>query len=264
MLKAFSYAKINIYLHIKGKREDGFHLIDSVFQTIPLKDTLDFAFSSEFHLECAGENIPCDERNLVWKAYEAFKEIASIGGVRIFLRKEIPSGRGLGGGSSNAAVTLIALNKLWGYPVSMGELFKLASLLGADVPFFLKRGRAKIWGIGDEIEKLPDVNGYLVLLDPGVEAETEKVYRKYDELLNEGFDFSSYKNHLLPPALFLYPELRPFAKMGMDMTGSGSCFFSIFKERSEAKAFYDKIHGWRKWIFQFLPSHEYKIFADGE
>lgn len=265
MLKARSCAKINLYLHIKGKRDDGYHLIESEFQTIGLYDEINFSPAGEFSLECSGEAIPCDETNLIYRAYKLFISRTGINsGVKVILKKNIPPGRGLGGGSSNAAVTLMGLNRIFSTGLGSDELHSLAVELGADVPFFLIGGRARISGIGEEIFPLEDTEGFAVIVDPGMEISTAEAYRLYDDLREKGFDFSSFKNHLFPAAINLEPELRSFYEMKMDMTGSGSCFFKIFSDHPRALAFYDKIQGWRKWIVPLVSSHEYRTFTFGE
>ena len=265
MFKTRSCAKLNLYLHIKGKREDGYHYIESEFQTIGLYDEIIFQPSEEFSLECSGERIPCDETNLIYRAYRIFVEKTGINsGIKISLKKNIPAGRGLGGGSSNAAVTLMALNRIFEAGFNDEALHSLAIQLGADVPFFLRGGRARISGIGDEVLPIEDMAGFVVLVDPGVEISTAEAYSMYDRLHKKGFDFSPFKNHLLPAALQINPELKKFYEMGMDMTGSGSGFFRIFPDEAQALAFYDKIQGWRKWIVPLISSQEYRTFTIGE
>ena len=265
MLKARSYAKLNLYLFIRGKREDGYHLIESEFQTIGLYDEIYIKPAKEFILECSGEKVPCDERNFVYKAFSLFKKTTGIEGeVKITLRKNIPKGRGLGGGSSNAAITLLLLNRLAGQILNEREISELASRIGADVPFFLKGGRAKVSGIGEILKPMDDFEGYAVVVDPGFEISTAEAYKEYDRLAKEGFDFSIYKNHLLPAAISLRPELSVLVEMGMDMTGSGSAFFKIFSHREQAMAFYGKIQRWRKWVIPLISSSEYRKFSFGE
>lgn len=265
MFKARSCAKINLYLHIKGKRDDGYHLIESEFQTVGLYDEINFSPAEKFSLECSGEVVPCDETNLIYRAYKLFISRTGINfGVKVILNKNIPPGRGLGGGSSNAAITLIVLNKIFKTNLGIDELHSFAAELGADVPFFLKGGRAKIRGIGDKIFPLKDTKGFVVIVDPGIEISTAEAYRVYDNLMEKGFDFSSFKNHLLPSAINLEPELKILYEMKMDMTGSGSCFFKIFPDRTHALAFYDKIQRWRKWVVPFVSSREYRTFTIGE
>ena len=141
-----SFAKINIGLRIVGKRDDGFHDIETFFQQIDLFDTINIEGTQDgrIHLTVAGRDCPADESNLVYRAAQHLKSIihdASLG-CRIALQKRIPIGAGLGGGSSNAAVTLVALDKLWCCSLSNLELAESAAALGADVPFFLRGGLA--------------------------------------------------------------------------------------------------------------------------
>ncbi|HBE81145.1 MAG TPA: 4-(cytidine 5'-diphospho)-2-C-methyl-D-erythritol kinase, partial [Blastocatellia bacterium] len=153
-----SFAKVNLGLKVISRRPDGFHDIFTVFQTTSLKDTITFAPSDKIRLTCTDPNIPVDGTNIILKAVDALKERYSIrNGVTIHLDKNIPSPGGLGGGSSNAAVTLLALRRLWGLDVSTDDLVATARSLGSDVPFFLVGGTAIGSGRGTEIEPIDDI-----------------------------------------------------------------------------------------------------------
>ncbi len=264
MLKVRPAAKINLYLKIKGKRSDGYHLIESELQTVNLRDELLIKKSRTFRLHCSGEPVVCDETNLVARAFFLFKERHGAEPVEVYLRKIIPPGRGLGGGSSDAGAMLLALRKLFAPELPLQALLSMAQELGADVPFFLLGGRVKVEGIGERLQPLKDLQGTAVLVDPGLEVSTAEIYRQYDRLAEEGFDFSPYANHLLPALLSLHPELRRFHEWGMELSGSGSCFFKTFSEVSEAEDFYGKISSGRKWLVSFVPFSEYQSTLIGE
>src|SRR6266404_1886585 len=152
-----SYAKINWNLRILGKRGDGFHEICTVFQTISLHDTLHFTANDELFLTCDDPEIPTDEGNLITEAANKLNEkFGTNFGTRIHLEKRIPSPGGLGGGSSNAAVTLIGLMRLWELEIAPSDLQSIAEQLGSDVPFFLRGGTALGTGRGEQIETLDD------------------------------------------------------------------------------------------------------------
>ncbi|MDR1940800.1 MAG: 4-(cytidine 5'-diphospho)-2-C-methyl-D-erythritol kinase [Endomicrobium sp.] len=161
-------AKINLFLEIAGKRDDGYHDLESIMQTVSLYDELTFEPAGEIslslcvgrHSKCAANSpqsldVPLDDRNIIIKAAKAMREKYNIkSGVKITLQKNIPAGAGLGGGSSDAAATLKALNELWQINAPKSELEKIASKLGADVAFFLTGGAALCEGIGDIITPL--------------------------------------------------------------------------------------------------------------
>ncbi len=167
MLNVRAYAKINLTLDILGKREDGYHDIASVIQTIDVSDKLSFVSSSDIHVECNTSAIEIKD-NLVFRAIETLKRYSgSQEGVWVYLEKNIPMSSGLGGGSSDAACTLMALNHLWDLKLKISELKVFAADLGADVPFFLEGGTALVNGKGEDVSPLPDIeDAYFVLLVP--------------------------------------------------------------------------------------------------
>ena len=180
-------AKINLTLEVLGRREDGYHEIASVMQTIGLFDELRFAPSDQLTLHC---NLPEleDRTNLVLRAAELLKVHAGYpGGAEIYLDKHIPLASGLGGGSSDAAATLVALNQLWGLDLGHEDLLQLAAALGSDVPFFLRGGTALAEGRGEKITPLPPMcqpQKEMVLLVPPV-ALPNKTATMYGRLTPE-------------------------------------------------------------------------------
>ena len=146
-----SNAKINLGLQVLNKREDGYHNLHSLFMEIDLADELSFRESSEFKLDLKGAILPLDENNLITKAYRLIRSKAEDvpSEYAIHLKKKIPIGGGLGGGSSNAATVLTTLNQLWELNLTEDELEKMSKSLGADVPFFIRGGIQLIEGIGD-------------------------------------------------------------------------------------------------------------------
>jgi 4-diphosphocytidyl-2-C-methyl-D-erythritol kinase len=175
-----SYAKINWMLRVLGKRVDGFHELCTVFQTVSLHDTLTFEESDRLELTCDDPQIPVDDSNLIIKAAKALQEaIPSTRGrgAKIHLEKRIPSPGGLGGGSSNAAVTLIGLGQLWNVDL-WGVSDTIAKNLGADVPYFLYGGTALGTSRGDEIEQLSDrEEAHMLIVTPKVDVSTAAVFQ---------------------------------------------------------------------------------------
>ncbi|MFM8394475.1 MAG: 4-(cytidine 5'-diphospho)-2-C-methyl-D-erythritol kinase, partial [Acidobacteriota bacterium] len=179
MLTLQSYAKINWTLEILGRRPDGYHELRTILQTVDLADTLHFTPQErEISVHCDHPEVPTDERNLVWKAASLLRQETGIDrGVRVEIVKRIPTAAGLGGGSSNAAVTLLALLELWEIELPLRQLFALGSRLGADVPFFFIGGTCLGVGRGDEVYPLVDIEvGHLLLVNAGILVPTRDVY----------------------------------------------------------------------------------------
>ncbi len=188
-----SYGKVNLFLKLLGERSDGFTEIRTLFQTIGLSDTLRFKTVGEDKIELRVDgdySVPSDESNLVFRAVKLLKERFKISkGVSIQLTKKIPVGAGLGGGSGNCAVTLLALNDLWNLNLNFNELCEIGSSLGSDIPFFLRGGTAFGFGKGDEIIFLPD--GY-------IDLKGKKVLLVVPDFsINTSWAYSLYKNYLL-------------------------------------------------------------------
>jgi 4-diphosphocytidyl-2-C-methyl-D-erythritol kinase len=181
-LKLPSFAKINWSLRVLGKRADGLHELHTVFQTITLQDTLSFSLRDDerFSLSCNVQGIPVDESNLVQRAGLALRERYRIKrGVSIHLEKRIPAEGGLGGGSSNAAVTLLALAHLWNLETTRDELAEIGAGLGADVPFFFTGGTALGTGLGTSVRPLAEVNAkHLLVITPGEGVSTADAYKR--------------------------------------------------------------------------------------
>lgn len=190
-----AFAKINIFLRVVGKRADGLHEICTVFQTVSLADFLTFSprHDREICLNCNDAAMPTDEKNLVVKAALRLRERFGVEkGANIFLEKRIPSPGGLGGGSSDAAIALLGLAKLWKIQANKQDLCEIGKTLGADVPFFLTGGTAFGEGSGTEISPLADLREkYLLLVTPNESVPTAEAYKSLNApvLTNESEDF---------------------------------------------------------------------------
>lgn len=252
-----SPAKINLFFRVLRKRPDGYHEIASVIQAIDLCDVLSFVQHSNDRLTCSDLSLPCDESNLVIKALKLFRQHYEFPSMHIHLDKRVPMQAGLGGGSSNAATVLWALNDKIGRRASLNELSLIGAQLGSDVPFFFSQGSAYCTGRGEIIEPFfhAPMNGYLA--KPPFGLSTPLVYRKTradqlplidpiearESLLGE---HSLYFNDLEPAALLIEPRLADFKDRLLScgfsvvaMTGSGSAFFCI---EGEEKKFPEDIH----------------------
>jgi 4-diphosphocytidyl-2-C-methyl-D-erythritol kinase len=224
-----SYAKINWALRITGRRPDGFHDLETVFQTISLHDELTFTPASALSLTCDDPTIPSDDTNLVLRAARA----VGATNVAIHLRKRIPSGGGLGGGSSNAAVTLMELGH--------DDLPNIALSLGSDVPFFLVGGTAYATGRGEVLTPLPPMRGIpLLLLLPVERVLTKDAFARITRYspplgIDAYRDFANFTNDFEEPVFALLPRLRTFKSRLLEqgatwagMSGSGSTIVGAF------------------------------------
>jgi 4-diphosphocytidyl-2-C-methyl-D-erythritol kinase len=246
MLTLLSPAKVNLFLRVVRRRPDGYHELASLFQTVSLFDTLSFRqCETGDRLTCSDPDIPIDDRNLVIKALNVFrKHTGRDFFMEVTLDKKIPSEAGLGGGSSNAATTLWAMNILSGFPVSLQKLQEWGAEIGSDVPFFLSTGTAFCQGRGEVMQVLPPlkVSPKLVLAKPSFGMSTVAVYRHVDVNLLEARDPDhdlqqflegnvSFYNDLEIPAFSLNPQLIEFKRsLKADhvlMSGSGSSFFCV-------------------------------------
>ncbi|MBM3118854.1 MAG: 4-(cytidine 5'-diphospho)-2-C-methyl-D-erythritol kinase [Chloroflexi bacterium] len=183
MLKCLAPAKINLVLEVLGKRDDGYHEVRSLVQTISLCDVLSFELADVISLECTEPSLQTSD-NLVFQAAELLKKVSGYReGVKIKLEKRIPWGAGLGGGSSDAATTLLALNKLWELKFTASDLVELAARLGSDVPFFIYKGTALVEGRGEKVTPLAaSMSGWFVLLMPPLPKVLNKTQQLYSRL----------------------------------------------------------------------------------
>lgn len=255
-MKIRSFAKINLGIEVLNKREDNYHNIRTLFQTVDLSDVLEFreAAGNTIMLRGNDETIPWDEKNLIFQAAHFLKQKYSKGGgVNINVIKNIPAGKGLGGGSSNAAMTLYALNVLWDLGLSRDELRMAAGKLGADVPFFLEGGLCLGEERGDVIVAIPDLPRlYCVLALPSFPVSTAGIYgrlrltskdkeSKINQFLAER-EFGRLENRLEEVVFSLYPrlkEIKSFFRQREAMlslvTGTGSAVFGLYLEKEKAE-----------------------------
>lgn len=195
-LTASAFAKINLFLDIESKRTDGYHNIKSIMQSVSLCDTVSVELTQEtdtMKLECSNPALPCDEKNLANKAALAFKKATGMSfGTIIKIEKNIPFAAGLGGGSSDAAAVLNLLNSLTASPLSKEGLIDVAAKIGADIPFCLFPGTAKVNGIGEKLEPIARCpKAYIVIAIKGEGVSTPKAYASLDEKYS---NFEEYKN----------------------------------------------------------------------
>lgn len=269
-------AKLNLFLHITGRREDGYHLLQSVFQLIDHCDHLDFEVRKDgaIHRINAIAGVP-EQSDLVVKAAHLLQQHCKINlGVDIYLHKRLPMGGGVGGGSSDAATTLMALNHLWQCQLNKQQLMQLGLQLGADVPFFIFGQNAFVEGIGEQMQAVTTPEQWFVVIEPGVHVPTPTIFSAKELTRNTKpvriTDFSNaakveWKNDLQAVACALHPEianaiswLKQFELNQGDakMTGSGSCVFCAFPNEDAAKKVLQQVpHHWTSWIAKALQEH---------
>ena len=263
IIKLPAFAKINLGLRVLGRRADGYHEICTIFQTVTLRDTLTFEAADDERLEltCTDPSIPTDESNLVMRAASLLRGRYRVSrGARVRLEKRVPAGGGLGGGSSDAAATLIALSNLWNLKTDSAELSEMGARLGADVPFFLTGGTALGAGTGTEITPLEDARKMaLVVATPDVHVSTAEAYKalnapaltKTDGVVNLSVsrteaDFPDslcdvMSNDFEAVVVRLHPEIGRArdALLGAgaaraSLSGSGSSVYGVFESELEA------------------------------
>lgn len=240
-------AKLNLFLHVTGRRPDGYHEIQTLFQLLDWGDELQFEHRDDGQIERQYiiEQIP-ESHDLCIKAARLLKaETGCRQGANIHLSKNIPLGSGLGGGSSDAATVLHALNNLWGCGLKTDELAKLGLRLGADVPLFVHCQSAWAEGIGEQLQPFLIEASWYVLVFPDIEISTQEVFgdaglkRDTRPLEQKQYDFSRCRNDCQKVVMNLFPELRKtmknLAQWGTPrLTGTGSCIFIPVNDENEA------------------------------
>jgi 4-diphosphocytidyl-2-C-methyl-D-erythritol kinase len=269
-------AKLNLFLHVTGRRDDGYHLLQSVFQLIDLQDTLHFQLRDDDAIVRTTDiaSLP-PEQDLTVRAARLLQSDAlarglAVGGAEIAIEKRLPMGGGIGGGSSNAATTLIALNHLWGTGLSRAELMRLGLQLGADVPFFLFGGNAFVEGIGEQLTPIQTPEGWFVLIHPGVSVPTPLIFQTpeltRDTKVVKIADFSDRlprfgRNDLQAVAARAFPPVADALdwlshRANARMTGSGAGVFATFASESDADTMLGQVPAtWRAWKAKALAKH---------
>jgi len=269
-------AKLNLFLHVIGRRDDGYHLLQSVFQLIDLHDTLHFRLRQDQAIVRSTEiDGVAAEQDLTVRAARLLQTEArarglDVAGVEIAIEKRLPMGGGIGGGSSNAATTLIALNQLWGTGLSRAELMRLGLALGADVPFFLGGGNAFVEGVGEQLTPIQTPERWFVLIHPGVSVPTPLIFQSpeltRDSKVVKIADFSDRlpgfgRNDLQAVAARAFPPVADALdwlshRADARMTGSGAGVFASFASESDAAATLQQVPDrWRAWKAKALALH---------
>ncbi len=251
-----AFAKINLTLDVLDKREDGYHNLKSVMQTVSIRDDIeiDLGTGKPWTLLCDMENVPTDSSNLAWKAAQVFFETTGNDpdGIEIRIRKRIPTQAGLGGGSADAGAVLRALNRHYDNPLSILALAELGSMVGSDVPFCTLCGTAMVEGRGERLRKLPDLpDCFFVVCKPDFSVSTPELYAKLDQtVIAKRPDHQAMESALLAGELgkicenilnvfdpvvtqehlelnYIKSIFNSYGAVAYQMTGSGSAVFAI-------------------------------------
>jgi len=289
-------AKINLFLHIVGQRKDGYHLLQSVFRLLDFYDTILLKPGNDGAIQRVKDvaNVP-EQQDLCIRAAKLLQQHTGCAkGVAIAVDKHIPMGSGLGGGSSDAATILLALNRLWDLHLTRTELLDLGLQLGADVPFFIFGQTAWAEGVGEQLQTLQLKPAYYVVLTPPVHVSTAQVFASFeltrntipttiaafseslitrDSFSGNLFSGASFKNDLEPVVCRQYPAvayclewLNQFSQTRM--SGSGASVFAEFENQTQAKLVFDKVSGEKKlqqttgFVARGLDQHPHYSFAD--
>lgn len=243
-------AKLNLFLHVNGRRADGYHELQTLFQFIDYCDMLDFKVteSAELILHSNISNVVADSDNLILRAAKSLQQITGFtGGAEIWLDKRLPMGGGLGGGSSDAATTLVALNTLWNTQLSTEELAKIGLKLGADIPVFIHGFAAFAEGVGERLQAVNPSEPWYLIIAPDAHVSTAEVFQDpllprdtpklaIDTLMNQ-----PWANDCQKLVVSKYPQVAKALGWLLEyapsrMTGTGACVFGEFTQKQQALA----------------------------
>lgn len=252
-MKVKACAKINLTLDVIGRCEGGYHLIDSVFQSVSLYDEISVVKSNNITVCCSDDTI-CDMSNIAYKAAEKFFEYANIsGGAEIVIEKHIPLASGMGGGSADAAAVIAALDKLYETNLSQDSLCEIGLSVGADVPFCIMGGTARVGGIGEEMAKLRDIpDCALLLIKHGAKLSTADMYKKIDSCPQAEFYTQAVTDGIKSGDLdavcknvfnafsavcdntILVNDIKGTNPLAVSLSGSGPTVFAIYNNTDDA------------------------------
>ena len=272
-MKIKAYGKINLTLDVVGRRKDGYHLLDTVMQTISIWDELEIQHSRQpgVHLQCNKDSLPTDSKNTAFRAAKFFLEDRGLEneGVYIFIKKHLPSRSGMGGGSADAAAVLRGLNEMYGTGLSADKLMELGEKVGADVPFCVVGGAARCTGVGADVEPIePMPQCWLVVCKPPTGMSTPRAYSLLDQYplsstqatprmleamaagnLNrivKGLANRFDETIRMAPVRALKRAMMDAGALGSMMTGSGSSVYGIFETEQRAREAMEQLAGMGK------------------
>ena len=257
-----SPAKLNLFLHVTGRRADGYHELQTLFQLLDCGDSVSLELREDgaIHVDCPGIDV-AEEDNLAFRAARSLQESSNSGcGANIRIEKRIPDGGGLGGGSSNAATVLLGLNRLWALKLPLSELAAVGLRLGADVPVFVHGNSAWAEGVGEKLKPVELPERHYLIISPGCTVATAEVFSQRELTRNTSpitiaaFFEGGGRNYCEIVVRQLYQEvdkaLNWLEKFGQaQLTGTGACVFAGFDERAEAEAVFRQMPAmWRGFV----------------
>ena len=272
-MKIKAYGKINLTLDVVGRRKDGYHLLDTVMQTISIWDELEIQHSRQLgvHLQCNKDSLPTDSKNTAFRAAKFFLEDRGLEneGVYIFIKKHLPSRSGMGGGSADAAAVLRGLNEMYGTGLSADKLMELGAKVGADVPFCVVGGAARCTGVGADVEPIePMPQCWLVVCKPPTGMSTPRAYSLLDQYplsstqatprmleamaagnlkrIGKGLANRFDETIRMAPVRALKRAMMDAGALGSMMTGSGSSVYGIFETEQRAREAMEQLAGMGK------------------
>ena len=258
-------AKLNLFLHITGRRADGYHLLQTAFQFLDFSDELAFKLREDEHITLSGNYDDVEpEQDLIVRAARRLQDLHGCQqGVDISVRKRLPFGGGLGGGSSDAATTLVALNLLWGVGMSADELSAVGLELGADVPVFVHGRAAWAEGVGEQLTPIEPPEAWFLVASPGIHVSTAEIFNSPDLTRNtpaitiRDFLTGAGHNDCTPVVRKIYPEIDNLLNWmeksaPSRMTGTGACVFGSFATQQQAQA-----------VLEVLPRPWWGVVARG-
>ena len=271
-------AKLNLMLHITGRRQDDYHLLQTVFQFIDFSDSLDFSIRDDDVIFRQSDwQVVAEADDLIVHAAKLLQQLSACNlGADINLQKRLPTGGGLGGGSSDAATTLVALNYLWGLELSIEQLAEIGLQLGADVPVFVHGKAAWAEGVGERLTAIEPEESWYLVLRPDCSVSTKEVFNLSDltrntpairirDFLEDGGhnDCESVVRNLYPQVAEALDWLAQFAVARM--TGTGSCIFAGFDKQQQAESVHEKLpQGWEGFVAKGLNNSPLQIRLEQE
>ena len=271
-----AYGKINLSIDVIGQKDDGYHEIRTIMQSIGLYDVINFEKRKDgIKIYCSNPLVPCDRRNIAYKAFELIKEKYDINsGIEIEINKNIPVSAGLAGGSTDGAATIVAANSLWNLGMDYGDMVDIAKMLGADVPFCIRGGTALAEGIGDVLSDIDSLDRIdVVLAKPPVSVSTKEVYKnlRMDEIIvrpdidklidairhkNIRYIAGNMVNVLETVSIKRYPIIEEiksimlhFGALGALMSGSGPTVFGLFDSKESGEKCYNRLIDYIKEVY---------------
>ncbi len=290
VLKLKSYAKVNLYLNIGNRGNDGYHYIESIMQTINLFDEISLKQidNPDILIECDNLEVPTDKNSIVYKATEILMRNIDKG-IAIYIKKRIPIASGLGGGSSNVATVLKGICKLFHLPLNSAQLLNIATNFGMDIPFFIMGGTAFTKGRGELISPLPPISPPipLIIINPGIKISTKWAYQFYDKMIDKNVKnitnithFLNSNKNIKPIGIYdtiynsfdsilseKYPiinqiknRLKTLGSRAVTVSGSGSSVFGIFKSKKGMIKVYNEIKDEYPFVFKTHTINSEDIF----